>query len=89
VPLKGLRSKTKWFHGLLQATCREVNFILTSHNSNNNSSNKGSLFCQCHMLLLFQKYLRRAAFQLLAPATLQATSLFLLFLSELEFTETL
>lgn len=36
------------------------------------------------MLLLLQKYLRRAAFQLFPLANLQTTSSFLLFLSELE-----
>lgn len=86
--LKGLGTKSKWFHALLQATCQEGNFILTNHKDNNNinniNNNKSFEFCQCQMLLLLQKYLRRPAFQLFPLANLQTTSSFLLFLSELE-----
>lgn len=66
VSFKGVRTKTKWFHSLfLQATCQEVNLIPTNHNSKSNNNNKRiCALCQCHMLLLFPKYLRTAAFQL-------------------------
>lgn len=67
VTFKGVRTKTKWFHSLffLQSTCQEVNLIPINHNGNSNNNNKKIfVLCQCHMLLLFPKYLRTAAFQL-------------------------
>lgn len=78
------------YHGHFQAACQEGNFNLTNQNNNNNNinnnnnNNKSIQIFQCQMLLLLQKYLRRAAFQLFPLANFQPTPSFLIFLSELE-----
>lgn len=75
------------YHGHFQDACQEGNFNLTNQNNNNNinnNNNKSIEIFQCQMLLLLQKYLRRAAFQLFPLGNFQATPSFLLFLSELD-----